>query len=45
MREEPGKRMTTWMSEAQEAVIGIVMSSPRSAVGKKHRWYYYRIII
>lgn len=23
--------MTSWMSEAQEAVVGIVISSPRSA--------------
>lgn len=34
MREKPGKRMTSWMSEAQEAVIGVVISSPRNAVGK-----------
>lgn len=29
-----GKRMTTWISKALEAVIGIVISSPRSADGK-----------
>ena len=28
---KPGERMTSWMSEAQEAVVGIVISSPRSA--------------